>query len=143
MNTMCLVDFYQWINEKYIEWANGRKSETQFAQWLGISQATFNAWQRKARGVPKSQVLIEKIASKLGPEIYDILGIERPDFNSVSLDSLPSDIRTELESTLREMKERSERQYIADPNSPEARALAIELFGKFFENQVSKKISKR
>jgi transcriptional regulator with XRE-family HTH domain len=72
------MEFKDWIAQKYREWSRGKKSETQFAIYLGVSQATMNAWINGSRGLPKSAKIIRSLADKLGPEIYEIIGLQRP-----------------------------------------------------------------
>lgn len=124
------MDFSQWIDDQYIIWSKGRKSETQFAQWLGISQATFNAWKRKARGAPRSQALIKKLADKLGPEVYDVLGLVRPEA-STAYESFPADFRRRLADADRELLRRRAELGLTNPDSPEVLAIAMEVFEKY------------
>lgn len=52
------------------------KSQSDFAAWIGISQANINRYINGVQmpSIPK----IIKIAEKLGPEIYDVLDLQRP-----------------------------------------------------------------
>lgn len=48
-----------------------------FAKYLGVSQPTVSSWLNgKRRPTGKN---IDTIADLLGPEIYDLLGLQRPD----------------------------------------------------------------
>ncbi len=49
----------------------------EYADWLGIDQASYSLWANKKR-LP-SRANCAKIAEKLGPEIFDIMGFARPD----------------------------------------------------------------
>lgn len=71
----------EWLEGKYREWRNERpRSEDSielFANHVGVSRNTMNNWLNRGQtpGVGSAGLL----ASKLGPEIYDLLGIQRPD----------------------------------------------------------------
>ena len=74
------------------------------------------------------------IANKLGPEIYDILGLPRPNADvqrmTVSFNSLPPDIRQRLTNAIAEADQtlRSER---LRPDTPEARQMVIDILAKW------------
>jgi predicted transcriptional regulator len=73
------MEFHDWLERKFIEWrGDTRKNVTQFASYLGVSQPTVSAWINNTRGQPTTPKIINSLASKLGPEIYDILGMTRP-----------------------------------------------------------------
>ncbi len=72
----------EFLDRKFLDWQRDereRKTLAEFAEWLGISPNTLNNWLRRDR-LPKG-ANIELLASKLGPEIYDVLGLPRPDPN--------------------------------------------------------------
>lgn len=52
------------------------KSQSDFAAWIGISQANINRYINGVQ-MPSTPKII-KIAEKLGPEIYDVLDLQRP-----------------------------------------------------------------
>lgn len=71
----------KWIENKYIEWRQKQTTRKatieQFAKFVGVSRSDYNNYTlRKTR--PKGEDL-ERIGEMLGPEIYDLLGLERPD----------------------------------------------------------------
>ena len=74
------MDFRQFLEVKYLEWQQkqgGRKTVHQFAAWLGVGQSTLSNWwngERKPQGD-----YVDKLAMKLGLEVYDVLGLDRPD----------------------------------------------------------------
>jgi transcriptional regulator with XRE-family HTH domain len=73
------MTFKEWLTQKYLEWqssAGERKSVTEFAQYLNVSQQTASFWIN-GRGTPSGKNLA-KIADILGWDIYDILGMPRP-----------------------------------------------------------------
>lgn len=69
----------KWLETKYLEWQldKGRKSITAFAEYLDIPQPVLSHYMT-GRYKP-SGLNVERLASKLGPEIYDLLGLARPD----------------------------------------------------------------
>ena len=73
------MDVNEWLERKFLEWQidEGRKSLTSFAQYLGIPQAVISHYM-SGRYKPSGDN-VNKIAAKLGPEIYDLLGLQRPD----------------------------------------------------------------
>jgi transcriptional regulator with XRE-family HTH domain len=69
----------KWLNGKFFDWQRaegGRRTITDFAAYLGVSQASLSEWLR-GKYDPKGQN-ISRIAEKLGYEIYDALGMSRP-----------------------------------------------------------------
>jgi len=68
-----------WLDRKFNEWQIevGRKTITEFADFLDIPRPQLSHYMN-ARNKPESEN-IEKIAAKLGYEIYDILELKRPD----------------------------------------------------------------
>ena len=73
------MTFHDWLERKYIEWkGETQRNFSQFAVYLGVSQPTVSGWMNETRKQPNMPRIINSLAAKLGPEIYDILGIERP-----------------------------------------------------------------
>ena len=73
--------FAKWIEIKYIEWMKEKEqihSQREFADYLGIDAMSLSHYINARRKMP-DQDSIKKIASKLGPEVYDVLGLARPD----------------------------------------------------------------
>lgn len=69
----------EWLNRKFLEWEQSqgkRKTLGQFSEFLGVSRISLSDWIN-GKYSPKTQN-IGKIAEKLGPEIYDLVGIPRP-----------------------------------------------------------------
>jgi transcriptional regulator with XRE-family HTH domain len=74
------LEFRQWLELKFLEWQRnqgGRKTVLQFADYLGVSQQTVSSWWNSPK-IPQGDN-IRKLADKLGLEVYDVLGLERPD----------------------------------------------------------------
>ncbi len=123
-----------WLNQKFIEWehSQGRKqSYYSFARYLEVSQSGLGQWMTGS-SVPGGDDLLN-IATKLGPEIYDILGLPRPNSEiqrvTVSFASLPPDLRQALTNAIAEADQtlRSER---LRPDSADARPIVINILAK-------------
>jgi transcriptional regulator with XRE-family HTH domain len=74
------MDYNRWLMDKFVEWERKkgqRQSYSAFARYLGVKQSSLSQWL--AGNYPPSRENVEKLAEKLGPEIYDIMGMERPD----------------------------------------------------------------
>jgi transcriptional regulator with XRE-family HTH domain len=70
-----------WLTKQYIDWMDEQgeiKTQTEFAEWIGIDKVTLSRYIGGRRKNPDKET-IKKIADKLGPEIYDTLGLARPD----------------------------------------------------------------
>lgn len=79
-DTIMKMKFTQFLELKFLEWQQaegGRKTVKQFAAYIGVSQSTISTWWNGDRS-PEGEN-IQKIAHKLGIEVYDVLGIPRPD----------------------------------------------------------------
>ncbi|BCY18655.1 hypothetical protein hrd7_25040 [Leptolinea sp. HRD-7] len=86
---MISMDFHKWIKEKYTNWSDsGKKSVSQFAAYLEISQPTVNAWIGETRGQPQTREIINKLVAKFGDEVYEVLGLSAPGNNNPGL-SIP------------------------------------------------------
>lgn len=76
------MDFPQFLEAKFLEWQQsmgGRRSVSEFAKWIGVKQSSVSMWWTGAN-VPSSEN-VKRLADKLGLEVYDYLGIPRPDPN--------------------------------------------------------------
>ena len=70
----------EWLEGKYIEWMardGRRRSMQEFADWLDVPRPHISRYFGGTRFPSRKNV--DKIAAKLGPEIYDLLGFQRPD----------------------------------------------------------------
>jgi len=73
------VEIKELLFEKYIEWqkmSGGRRTITEWAKYLDVPQASLSNWMSGSY-FPKGANL-SKLADKLGPEVYDALGMTRP-----------------------------------------------------------------
>ena len=81
--TIDSVEFRIWLTEKYVEWRGDKvghnSSVSSFAEYIGTKQQLMSGWMNGDYAPAKAN--IDKLANKLGYEIYDILDIpqdERP-----------------------------------------------------------------
>lgn len=68
------------IFQKFLDWQReSGKSQAQgkFAAYLGVSAASLSDWLN-GKYEPSGAENIARLAEKLGPEIYDVLGMARP-----------------------------------------------------------------
>jgi transcriptional regulator with XRE-family HTH domain len=130
-----MATFKDWINQKFIEWekTQGRsQSYYAFARYLEVSQSGLSQWMTGSSAPGGDDLL--NLSSKLGAEIYDVLGLPRPNAEAqrvtVSFASLPPDIRQQLTSALTEV-DQSLRQERLRPDSAEARPIVLAILAKW------------
>lgn len=96
--------FARFVEKKFLEWMlkeGGIRTQAQFAAHLGISQSGLNNYMNGKVEKPDIEVVI-KLADedKLGPEIYEVLGMERPERGVSELqeayESVPEESREEF-----------------------------------------------
>ena len=71
--------FSLFLERKYLEWQikiGERKSQAEFAKLIGVSRASLTMWMNGIH-LPEHES-VEKLATFLGPEIYDALDLPRP-----------------------------------------------------------------
>ena len=90
-----------WLNQKFVEWEKNqghKQSYYAFSRFLEVSQSGLAQWMTGS-GTPTGDDLAA-IASKLGTEIYDVIGMPRPSTEmqrfTLALASLPVDIRQHM-----------------------------------------------
>jgi transcriptional regulator with XRE-family HTH domain len=75
-----MKELLTFLNMEYLKWQQkegGRRTIQDFADYLDVDRPTLSIWMNGKR-VPDDRNL-EKLAFRLGLEIYDILGRDRPD----------------------------------------------------------------
>lgn len=75
------MEFKDWLEQKFLIWQSEigkRRTLTAFAHYLGLSQPLVTQYLSGKVKSPSDESL-RKIAEKLGPDIYDLLGLARPD----------------------------------------------------------------
>ncbi len=124
-----------WLNQKFVEWEKSqghKQSYYAFARYLEVSQSGLGQWM-VGSAVPSGDDLLN-IANKLGADVYETLGLPRPNAEvqrlTVSFAGLPADIRQRLSSAIAESDQtlRSER---LRPDSAEARKIVIAVLAKW------------
>lgn len=104
-------NFRQFLEGKYLEWQQregGRKTVFEFAEYLGVSQSTVSTWWNETR-MPQGDN-IRKLAAKLGLEVYDVLGLPRPDEDLFYLQSVWDELTPEIRRAIKlEVKGYAER----------------------------------
>jgi transcriptional regulator with XRE-family HTH domain len=112
-----IMEFWEWMNKQYIIWrGEERGTISEFAEYIGVRQSVMSKWMSRNGAAPSASSLA-KIASKLGLEVYDVLGLPRPDF--AALTSYPP----EIVAALTEINEIYASRHIS-PDSPEALEIA-------------------
>lgn len=118
------MDIKEFLFKKFLTWQDQegqRRTVTEWAKYLDVPQASLSSWMS---GVyfPKGSNL-GKLAAKLGPEIYDILGMTRPrDYGDLSpkkrelLERLESASDEDVRKVIEMLKEAVEEQHRQVPN---------------------------
>jgi transcriptional regulator with XRE-family HTH domain len=77
MRIINIVNFGEWIWEKFYEWrGKSTKGVSEFAKHLGVKQPTVSAWMKGEYG-PRGENL-KRIAEKY-PDVYAVLGLPMPE----------------------------------------------------------------
>jgi len=82
--------FAKWLERQYIEWLQEKgeiASQKEFAEYIGIEPMNLSNYLNAKRKMPDPDSTL-KIAEKLGPEAYDVLGLARPDLQLKELTSV-------------------------------------------------------
>jgi transcriptional regulator with XRE-family HTH domain len=79
----------EWLHQQFLKWEQGRgrrSTVTEFARYLGITQQSLSSYMSGAyqpRGANLS-----KIAARLGPEIFDLVGTPRSPVDDPAMEEL-------------------------------------------------------
>lgn len=91
----------KWLDKKYLEWQTSEeesKNVSEFADYLDVNRSLLSFWMNGSRE-PNEENLI-KIALKLGFEIYDVIGEDRPNilhlYTSRNWEKLPQKAQLEI-----------------------------------------------
>jgi transcriptional regulator with XRE-family HTH domain len=91
------------LERKYLEWQieiGERKPQAEFARLMGVSRASLTMWMNGTH-LPDMESA-KKIASFLGPEIFDVLGLPHQDPNLQAITNRWDRIPPELQQKLAE-----------------------------------------
>jgi transcriptional regulator with XRE-family HTH domain len=100
------MKFSQFMELKFIEYqrhSGGRKTVADFASFLGIAQTTLSSYMNDKR-MPGDEY-IEILASKLGMEVYDALGLPRPDPDLLFIQTAWGELDEDTRKRLRDLAE--------------------------------------
>jgi hypothetical protein len=85
------ISFAYWLRRRYAHWRYGPfnvqsvihpdRRISRFSQWLGIDLRLLIGWMSGERPDPESEDF-RRIVEKLGPNVYDRLGLPRPNERS-------------------------------------------------------------
>jgi len=90
---MHVSEFTEWLLDKFRGWerkTGRRQTITAFARYLGVKQPTLSRWM--AGDNPPEYDVIEKLAAKLGNDVYNVLGYIPPELKP-RLDAIPPEER--------------------------------------------------
>lgn len=112
-------------------------SVTEFARYLGVSQASTSFWLSEDRK-PSGEAALE-VCKRLGDySLLDILGYSKPEMPASNYRFLPSDFRDRLESAMHEIYiQLADSDLLDSLESDAARSIAISTMARFgfsFEN---------
>ena len=101
------MTFRQFLQLKFLEWqqqSGGRKKVWEFAEWIGVSQSTISMWWNGKR-LPEGEN-ITKLVDKFGMEVYDVLGLPRPNENLYYVTKHFEKVPDKLQKAIREQIEK-------------------------------------
>lgn len=117
-------NWYEFANRAYIKWrGDTRRTISEFADWIGISQSLMSRQMTRDGAVPRDQKVINAWVSKYGLQIYEILELDVPN-DSVLL--LPEPMR----SIALEIRDSLAAKHIVE-DSPEAGKVVDEIMKKY------------
>ena len=100
-------DVSKWLDKKFLDWQyeqGGSRTLTEFAEWLGIPQSSLSNYMTGFR-MPNEKAAY-KLGAKLGWDVFDLLGLQRPDPLLQLITRLWDDIPEEQQRALAEEAER-------------------------------------
>lgn len=79
---MTKTDLANWFEAQYAQWMpqqpRGKRSLRAFAAYLGVGKSSLDKWIN-GKSTAMFRDTADLIAAKLGPEIYDLVNLPRPD----------------------------------------------------------------
>lgn len=85
------MNFTDWLRQKYDEWerrTGGNRAD--FATYLGVPSTSLSNWLNT--GARPRVDSIRLLADKLGGEVYDVLGLRRPEESNAALDLIDQEM---------------------------------------------------
>ncbi len=123
-----LGDFFQ---KKYIDWINQRGSvgsQKEYAEYLGVSPQVFSNYLNGKRKTIEDPAIVTKLAETLGEEIYDVLGLVRPE--DLNVQRLPRSFRERIRRASAEVNAKLRERNLTG-EMPEAEQITIEIFERY------------
>jgi len=107
MITMLEMKFSQYLTGKFLEWQSQqgeRKTVAEFARWIGVKQSSVSMWWNNVNEPSGESVRL--LANRFGLEIYDILGLDRPNeslyYVQTNWEKLPDDMQSKIKEQVAE-----------------------------------------
>ncbi len=123
-----------WLEQKFLEWEKSEGSHQTyytFARYLDVGHSTLTLWISGA-AVPQGEEL-DKVATKLGPEVYTILNAPAPGplaAITANFHLLPAAFQSRLASAVAETAQAITHDRL-NPESTEAKRLTVRIFDKW------------
>jgi transcriptional regulator with XRE-family HTH domain len=113
--------FSEWLEQKYLEYQieqSRRVTLGEFAEALGISQGLLSHY---LKGIRKPRIsTVHKLAEVLGPELYTILGYQRPDVRLQYISANWDKLSQEEQDNLIEHMKSQVAEHQGEPNAETA-----------------------
>ncbi|MBI5964898.1 MAG: helix-turn-helix transcriptional regulator [Chloroflexi bacterium] len=109
--------FSIFLERKFLEWQieiGHRKSQAEFAKLIGVSRAAITMWLNGDHLPDRENA--GKLAAYLGPEIYDMLGMPRPDPDLERLNKIWQHLPDKMRQAILKQGEK----FVAEENYDEA-----------------------
>lgn len=117
--------WYNFANDTFVEWRGPtRKTLSDFARFLGLPRSVVSQSMNKNGKLPRDIKTITAWVNRFGEQVYDVLGMPRPD-SQAAFDSLPP----ELQSAALEIRE-TLAKYNVSSDSAKAESLRAEIMKK-------------
>ena len=130
-----MTNLKDWLNQKFTEWEKSqghKQSYYAFARYLDVSQSGLAQWMMGS-AAPEGDDLTA-LAGKLGPEIYDVMGLPRPSTEMqrfmLAFSSLPPDMRQNMMRAIIEAGQALRQDHL-QADSAEAYRIATGIFQKW------------
>lgn len=109
------------LERKFLEWQieiGERKSQAEFARLLGVSRSAVTMWMNGTH-LPDIESA-KKLATFLGPEIFDLLGLPRPDPHLQKINQIWEHIPPDKQQKLAQDAERYEAEAMKNDRSKDS-----------------------
>jgi len=127
--------FQEWLEERYKDWEKtqgGKQNYYTFARFLNVGHSSLTLWIAGA-ATPAGDDLA-KLASKLGPEIYGLLKLVKPNsplrMLTDNFNLLPAAFQARLANAVTQTAQNIAQNKL-DPESADAKRLAVHIFEKW------------